>query len=117
MDIFSDAKGTREGAFARIIATADEPWQPSGADGFSMKELFKDEGKGCSTWLMKVEAGAHVEAHAHDEVEQIYVIEGSFYDQEKEHKPGDFILRLPGQMHTSGSRDGALVFLVYTPAG
>ena len=64
---------------------------------------------------MKVDAGAWSPAHAHEELEQIYVLEGSFYDEDAEYSAGDFIVRMPGAMHTAGSRDGALVLLVYSP--
>ena len=104
------------GAGSRSVDAADSEWQPSGTDGFLIKPLMEDAGAGVRTWLMKVEAGAYSESHAHDEVEQIYVIEGSFYDQDKTYSPGEYILRAPGAMHTAGSASGALVLLFYSPA-
>ena len=55
------------------------------------------------------------ELHAHDEVEQIYVVEGSFYDQEKTYGAGDYIVRAPGAMHTAGSEGGASRVAVLFP--
>ena len=43
----------------------------------------------------------------------VYLLEGTFYDDEAEYRAGDFIVRAPGAVHTGGSRDGALVLLVY----
>ena len=91
-------------------------WQDSGADGFLLKALMEDADAGLRTWLMKVEAGAFAALHAHDEVEQIYVLEGSFYDQQKTYQAGEYIVRAPGAMHTAGSDTGAVALLFYSPA-
>jgi anti-sigma factor ChrR (cupin superfamily) len=88
-------------------------WQDCGTEGFSIKPLLEVEGQTIRTWLMKVEPGAFSPLHAHTEVEQIYVMEGSFYDQEKTYHAGEFIVRAPGAMHTAGSEDGAVVLLIY----
>jgi anti-sigma factor ChrR (cupin superfamily) len=97
------------------MAAAEAEWQDSGTPGFLIKSLMEDPDAGVRTWLMKVEPGAFSELHAHDEVEQIYVVEGSFYDQEKTYGAGDYILRAPGAMHTAGSDSGAVVLLFYSP--
>lgn len=90
-------------------------WQDCGADGFRIKPLFEDSTAGLCTWLMKVDAGAFSPMHTHEEIEQIYVLEGSFYDQDKTYGPGEFIIRAPGAMHSAGSEDGAVVLLFYSP--
>ena len=97
-----------------LLAGADTEWQDCGADGFWIKPLLQDEGSQLRTWLMKVEAGAFSEMHAHEEIEQIYVLEGSFYDQEHRYQAGDYIVRAAGAMHTAGSDDGAIVLLFYS---
>jgi anti-sigma factor ChrR (cupin superfamily) len=91
-------------------------WQDCGADGFLIKPLMEDEQAGLRTWLMKVEAGAFSPLHAHDEIEQIYVLEGTFYDQEETYGAGEYIVRAAGAMHSAGSENGAVVLLVYSPA-
>ena len=96
------------------ISARDMQWQSCGTDGFWIKPLFEDSNTSQRTWLMKVDAGAWSPAHAHTELEQIYVLEGTFYDEEKNYAAGDYIIRAPGAMHTAGSRDGALVMLVYS---
>lgn len=101
---------------SRSAESAPLDWQDSGAEGFLVKPLLEDSAAGIRTWLMKVEAGAFSELHAHDEVEQIYVVEGSFYDQEKTYGTGDYIVRAAGAMHTAGSDTGAVVLLFYSPA-
>ncbi len=91
-------------------------WQDCGAEGFWIRPLLEDQGSGIRTWLMKVDPGAFSPPHAHVEVEQIYVIEGSFFDQDKTYGPGEFIVRAAGAMHSAGSEDGAVVLLFYSPA-
>jgi anti-sigma factor ChrR (cupin superfamily) len=90
-------------------------WQDCG-DGFLSKALLEDERAGLRTELMKVEAGAFSPLHAHPDIEQIYVLDGSFFDQDKSYFPGEFIVRAPGAMHSAGSEQGALLLLVYSPA-
>lgn len=97
-----------------VTRTRDADWQETGTEGFLIKPLFEHAQSGQRTWLMKVEPGALAPPHAHDEVEQIYVIEGTFYDQENTYGAGDFAIRAPGEMHTGGSKDGAIVLLVYS---
>ena len=96
------------------LSTAALDWQECGAAGFMIKPLMEDAAAGLRTWLMKVDAGAFSDSHAHDECEQIYVLEGSFYDQEKIYQAGEYIVRAPGALHTAGSESGALVLLFYS---
>jgi anti-sigma factor ChrR (cupin superfamily) len=107
-------------ALPRLESSSIDPnaadWQDCGADGFLIKPLMEDGDAGLRTWLMKVEPGAFSESHAHDEVEQIYVLEGTFYDQEKTYQAGEFIVRAKDAMHTAGSDTGAVVLLFYSPS-
>jgi len=93
---------------------ADMPWQDAGS-GFWMKPVFDDEKAGLRTLLMKVDPGTVAEPHAHDELEQIFVLDGDFYDEENTYSTGDFAVRAPGALHTGGTRNGALVLLIYSP--
>ena len=52
----------------------------------------------------------------YEEFEQIYVLEGSLYDQDNTYQSGQFIIRAPGTMHTTGSENGAVVLLFYALA-
>lgn len=99
-----------------IRRTNSIDWQACDESGFWAKPLIEDDSKTIRTWLMKIDAGAFSELHAHHEYEQIYVLSGSFYDQDSEYGVGDFIVRAPGAMHTAGSKTGATVLLFYSPA-
>ena len=98
-----------------MLKSEEMSWQGCDAPGFWVKPLIEDESQGIRTWLMKVDAGAFSEMHGHSEYEQIYVLEGSFYDQDHVYGPGDFIVRAPGALHTAGSEAGAVVLLFYSP--
>ncbi len=100
---------------ATLVARATgEDWQDCGSDGFLIKPLYEDPASGQRTWLMKVEPGASAPLHDHEELEQIYVIEGEFSDDRNTYRAGDFAVRAPGVMQTARSESGALVLLVYT---
>ena len=101
---------------SRWMQTAGRDWQTCGHDGFWIKPLLEDADRGRRSWLMKIDAGAFSASHAHEELEQVYVLEGSFYDEERSYGPGDYVLRAPGAMHTAGSENGAVMLVVYTAA-
>jgi len=113
-EIFTHLNATQPSALPSAgfidISTANMDWQDCGAPGFTIKPLIEDAAAGLGTWLMKVDAGAYSPMHAHDEIEQKFVLQGTFYDQDNTYTAGDYILR------GAGSRDGATVLLVYSPA-
>ena len=98
-----------------MLKSEEFSWEGCDGPGFWVKPLIEDESQGIGSWLMKVDAGAFSEMHGHNEYEQIYVLEGSFYDQDHVYGPGDFIVRAPGALHTAGSKAGAVVLLFYSP--
>lgn len=98
-----------------LVAAELGDWQPTDSPGFRVKPLYEDAARGERTLLMKVDPGAFAPLHAHDgEFEQVYVLEGAFHDQDRTLGAGDYCCRAPGVPHESGSRDGAIVLLVYT---
>jgi anti-sigma factor ChrR (cupin superfamily) len=108
------------GIFGPVVGSlryqsGDVAWQPTEAAGFWIKPLFEDRARGEKTLLMKVDPGAWSPMHTHPgELEQIFVLEGSFYDQDTTMGPGSFCCRAPDAAHEAGSKDGAIVLLVYT---
>lgn len=87
-------------------------WQPTEAPGFWIKPLL-DDGKGGTTMLMRIDPGAYVGSHSHDQLEEILVLEGEFTDDDRTHRPGDYCLRAIGAPHVAGSKTGCTVLLVY----
>ena len=100
-EIFSNRSGIPSLSLAAngslFLNSEEMEWQDSGEEGFWIKPLMEDDNAALRTWLMKVDAGAFSAMHAHDDIEQIFVIEGSFYDQDKIYEPGT--------MHSAGSEN------------
>lgn len=90
------------------------PWQAGDRPGEQIRLLVNDP-RGYRTMLMKIGAGPLGAPHAHDEIEQIYVIEGDFFDNDTSYGPGDFVVRMPGTTHQAGSANGCLMMIAYTP--
>lgn len=105
---------SRPDAGSLVTRPATWDWDQDGSTGFSYKTLFEDTHTGLKTMLMKVDAGSVAPPHAHDNLEQVLVLEGDFYDEYRSYGPGDFIVRAPGAIHTGGTENGALVLLVYS---
>ena len=89
-------------------------WAAGEREGELVRPLLEDR-SGYRTMLMKVAPGPLGEDHAHDTIEQIYVIDGDFFDEDASYGPGDFVLRMPGTMHRAGSRNGCTMLIAYTP--
>jgi anti-sigma factor ChrR (cupin superfamily) len=96
----------------RIDTTLND-WQETGAPGFWLKPIFKDSQTGVSTALMKIDPGAYTPDHAHDQLEEIYVLDGDFYDAEHSYGPGHYCQRAIGAMHEAGSKGGCTMLLMY----
>lgn len=84
---------------------------PAGGDTRSLI----DDPRGYRTILLKIEPSPLGELHSHTEIEQIYILEGDFFDDDESYGPGDFVLRMPGAMHRAGSRNGCTMLITYTP--
>ncbi|MEG3155534.1 cupin domain-containing protein [Sphingomonas sp. RB1R13] len=97
-----------------LVVRARAEWTPDQLPGVSTQSLI-DDPRGYRTVLMKIEPSPFGVLHAHDEIEQIYVIKGDFFDDEKSYGPGDFIVRAPGALHRTGSKNGAITLLIYAP--
>lgn len=94
------------------LAAAD--WQPGARAGEFVCPMV-DDPRGYRTMLWKVGPSPLGELHSHGEIEQIYVLEGDFFDEDASYGPGDFVLRMPGAMHRAGSVNGGTMLLVYSP--
>ncbi|MFM5893847.1 MAG: cupin domain-containing protein [Novosphingobium sp.] len=89
-------------------------WLAGERPGERVRPLIQDP-LGYRTMLLQVTPGPLGELHAYDTIEQIYVLEGNFYDDETSYGPGDFVVRMPGAMHRAGSREGCTMMVVYAP--
>ncbi len=96
------------------VKLAAGDWQQGERPGEMIRALV-DDPRGYRTMLLKIAPGPVGVLHAHDEIEQIYVMDGDFFDDEENYGPGDFLLRMPGSMHRAGSKGGCTMFIVYAP--
>jgi anti-sigma factor ChrR (cupin superfamily) len=88
-------------------------WEPTQFEGISIKVLYEDKPKGEMTCLLKWEPGATLPMHRHPEIEQTFVIEGSFYDHDGICRAGEFVWRRVGSFHETHSDEGAVILAVY----
>lgn len=109
----SPTAGRPELEVFETVRTANLDWRDGGGKGFWVKTLYHDPETGRETLLLKVDAGAYSASHSHDRLEQVYVIEGDFYDQNTTYHGGDFVMRKRGQNHVAGSKNGALIVLIF----
>ena len=103
---------------SRFIETATVPWIET-APGNKMKVIYHDPATGMLTILAKLEPGAGIPAHVHEDLEQTYVLEGSLLDQEGECTAGNFVIRAKGSRHAPTAPKGCtmLVFFMKPTAG
>jgi anti-sigma factor ChrR (cupin superfamily) len=101
-------------ASGSTLRRAGGEWREIGSPGFLAKPLLEDEQAGMRTWLLKTEPGASAALHDHPEIEQVYVLEGTFSDGLATYGPGDFIVRAPGAPHLTACEDGSLTLVMYT---
>ncbi len=89
-------------------------WAAGERPGERIRPLI-DDPAGFRTMLLQVAPGPLGELHAHDTIEQIYVLDGDFFDDESSYAAGDFVVRMPGTQQRAGSRSGCTMMVVYAP--
>lgn len=89
-------------------------WAQGDRPGEWVRTLINDP-RGYRTLMLKIPPCPLGALHAHDEIEQIHVLEGDFFDDEASYGSGDFLVRMPGTMHRAGSHGGCTMLLVYAP--
>src|SRR6202453_205019 len=91
----------------------DMNWEPTQFDGVSIKVLYEDKEKGEMTCLLKWEPGTTLPMHKHPEIEQTFVLEGSFYDHDGICRAGEYVWRRVGSFHETHSDEGAVILAIY----
>ena len=88
-------------------------WEATQFPGIAIKVLYEDKPKGEMTCMLKWEPGATIPMHQHPEIEQSYVISGSFYDHDGICRAGEFVWRRVGSFHETHSDEGCVILAVY----
>jgi anti-sigma factor ChrR (cupin superfamily) len=90
------------------------PWEDTKFEGIKMKLLYNDPATGMATMLMRLAPGATVPLHEHTAIEQTYVLEGRFLDEEGECLPGQFVWRPEGNTHVAwAGPEGATILGIF----
>lgn len=95
------------------VKPQDMEWTPSQFEGIQMKVLYQDTDRGEMTVLLKWQPGTTLPFHKHPEIEQSYVLEGSFYDHDGICRAGEFVYRHPQSKHETKSDEGCTILAVY----
>ena len=103
---------------SRFVETESLPWVETGP-GSKMKVIYHDPASCLLTILGKLEPGAGIPAHVHEDLEQTFVLEGSLVDDEGECAAGNFVIRAKGSRHAPTAPNGCtmLVFFLKPTAG
>lgn len=88
-------------------------WRPSQFPKIQMKVLYRDDAAGEMTVLLKWEPGAVLPFHKHPEIEQSFVLEGSFSDHDGICRAGQYVWRHSGSLHETRSDEGCTILAIY----
>ena len=88
-------------------------WMPTKFKGIRIKPLYEDTANGELTCLLKWEPGTVLPFHRHPEIEQSFVLEGSFSDHDGIARAGEFTWRKPGSLHETRSDEGCVILAIY----
>jgi anti-sigma factor ChrR (cupin superfamily) len=103
---------------SRYINTESVPWIET-TPGNKMKVIYHDPATDMLTIVARLEPGAGIPAHVHEDLEQTYILEGSLVDDEGECTAGNFVIRPKGSRHAPTAPHGCtmLVFFLKPTAG
>ena len=101
------------GALAsQFINTDSVPWIET-APGNKMKVIYHDPKTDMLTILARLEPGAGIPAHVHEDLEQTFVLEGSLVDDEGECTAGNFVIRAKGSRHAPRAPNGCTMLVFF----
>jgi len=97
---------------SRFIATDSVPWVET-SPGNKMKVIYHDPATDMLTILARLEPGAGIPPHVHEDLEQTYVLEGSLVDEEGECTAGNFVIRAKGSRHAPKAPNGCTMLVFF----
>jgi anti-sigma factor ChrR (cupin superfamily) len=107
----ADASSLRTLA-SRFIETESLPWIET-TPGNKMKVIYHDQATGMLTILARLEPGAGIPPHVHEDLEQTFVLEGSLVDDERECTAGNFVIRAKGSRHAPTAPNGCTMLVFF----
>ena len=97
---------------SRFVDTDSVPWIET-APGSKMKVIYHDPATDMLTILAKLEPGAGIPPHVHEDLEQTFVLEGSLVDDEGECTAGNFVIRAKGSRHAPTAPNGCTMLVFF----
>jgi len=97
---------------SRFITTESVPWIEA-TPGNKMKVIYHDPVTDMLTILARLEPGAGIPAHVHEDLEQTFVLEGSLVDDEGECTAGNFVIRAKGSRHAPTAPKGCTMLVFF----
>lgn len=97
---------------SRFIETDTVPWIEN-APGHKSKVIYYDPKTELLTIISKLEPGAGIREHTHEDLEQTYVLEGSLVDDEGECTAGNFVIRAKGSRHAPRAPNGCTMLVFF----
>ena len=105
--------GSPLGALASLFVDVDQvPWIDT-APGNKIKILYHDPVTDQLTVIAKLEPGAGIREHLHEDLEQTLVLEGSLVDEEGECTAGNFVIRPKGSRHAPVAPHGCTMLVFF----
>ena len=97
----------------RVVFKAIElVWDSSPTQGVYRKQFERSAAEsGRVTSLVRFDAGANFPLHTHPLGEEIFVLQGTFSDENGDYPAGTYLRNPPGSQHKPYSRDGCLIFV------
>jgi anti-sigma factor ChrR (cupin superfamily) len=99
-----------------FVEVGSLPWVATPDPAIKMRVLYHDPATDRLTVIVRLEPGARIPFHVHEDIEQTYVLEGSFEDDEGRCAAGNYVFRPPGSRHSPVAPNGATI-LVYFNKG
>jgi anti-sigma factor ChrR (cupin superfamily) len=103
---------TLEALASRFIETDSVPWIEN-APGHKSKVIYYDPKTEMLTIISKLDPGAGIRPHTHEDLEQTYVLEGSLVDEEGECTAGNFVIRAKGSSHSPKAPNGCTMLVFF----
>jgi len=97
---------------SRFIETDTVPWIEN-APGHKSKVIYYDPKTEMLTIISKLEPGAGIREHTHEDLEQTYVLEGALVDDEGECTAGNFVIRAKGSRHAPRAPNGCTMLVFF----
>lgn len=98
---------------SRYVEVESLPWKATRFPGIEIKTLLEDQQTGLLTALFRWAPGARLPLHEHVEIEQSFVLKGSFSDHQGTCRKGDYVWRPAGSRHEAWSEEGCVLLAFF----